>query len=172
MQPLYDREMVAPMWKELKKVGVTPLETPDEVDKALAEKDGTTLVMVNSVCGCAAGTARPGVALALQNKKIPNRLYTVFAGVDREATARVREYASDGPPSSPSVYLFKDGEPAFVMPRQYIEGRSEQEVAQMLSEAFDKFCEAEGPSVPRAEMLKAFGAYDPKCGSTYEVDQD
>jgi putative YphP/YqiW family bacilliredoxin len=169
MESIYNRDMVKPMWLELKKVGVEPLTTPEEVDRVLAEKTGTTLVVVNSVCGCAAGTARPGVALALQNTKIPDRLYTVFAGVDRAAVERARFHMGDVPPSSPSVALFKDGELAFMMPRQFIEGRSEQEVAGMLAEAFDKYCTGEGPSVSREQMFAAFGAVDPeKCGSDYK----
>jgi len=169
MESIYNRDMVKPMWQELNDVGVTPLTTAEEVDKVLAEKTGTTMVVVNSVCGCAAGTARPGIALALQNKKIPDRLYTVFAGVDRAAVERARAHMGDVPPSSPSVALFKDGELAFMMPRQFIEGRSEQEVAAMLAEAFDKYCAAEGPSVSREQMFAAFGAVDPeKCGSDYK----
>jgi len=171
MDSIYDREMVIPMWKELENVGVKPLDTADQVDRVMAHNKGVTLVMVNSVCGCAAGTARPGVALALQNSKIPDRMYTVFAGVDREATEQVRSYLKGVPPSSPSVALFKDGEPAFVLPRQAIEGRTEQEVATSLVEAFDKFCTAEGPSVTRAQMLESFGSGEKKCGSDYEIGE-
>lgn len=171
MDSLYDREMAAPMARELEDVGVKPLTTAEEVEKALGEKTGTTLVVVNSICGCAAGSARPGVALALQNTKIPDRMYTVFAGVDREATERAREHMKDVPPSSPSVALFKDGELTFMMPRQYIEGRSEQEVASALNEAFDKVCSAEGPSVSRERMLAAFGAQDQRCGSELRMEK-
>lgn len=165
LESMYDRNLVAPMWRELEQIGVQPLQTPEAVDAAMKNTQGTVLVLVNSVCGCAAGSARPGVAVALQNERIPDRLYTVFAGVDRAATDRAREYMADVPPSSPSVALFKDGELAFVLPRRNIEGRSQEEVAEMLIEAFDQYCTRTGPSVSREEMLKAFGAYDPKCSS-------
>ena len=165
MQSLYDRTQVRPMWQELDDIGVKPLTTGDEVDRAMAEKEGTALIFVNSVCGCSAGTARPGLAMALQNKTIPDRLYTVFAGVDRGATEQARSYMADVPPSSPSVALFKNGDLVFVMSRQYIEGRPEEDVAETLAEAFDKYCEAKGPSVPREKMLEAFGASEPKCSS-------
>ena len=113
MQSLYDVESVRYMWEELKNIGVRSLKTADEVDEVLGSESGTTLLVINSVCGCAAGHARPGVGLALQHKAIPDRSVTVFAGVDREATARARDYISDIPPSSPSVVLFKNGIPVY-----------------------------------------------------------
>jgi putative YphP/YqiW family bacilliredoxin len=103
------------------------------------ERQGTALVVVNSVCGCAAGMARPGVKLALQHTKTPDKVTTVFAGVDREATERARHYISGIPPSSPSIALFKDGKPVYVMERYQIEGRSPQEIAYDLVEAFDEY---------------------------------
>src|SRR5690348_3507410 len=109
LPPIYDPEAVAPMWQELAAVGVEPLKTPEQVDQVLKPATGTALVVVNSVCGCAAGQARPGVMHALQNGVIPDRYVTVFAGVDRDAVERAREYMSPYPPSSPCMGLFKDG---------------------------------------------------------------
>ncbi|MDX2175856.1 MAG: BrxA/BrxB family bacilliredoxin [Candidatus Sumerlaeia bacterium] len=146
--PAYDPEDVRPMREELVAVGIEELRTPADVDAALANHKGTALVVVNSVCGCAAGGARPGVALALQNGVIPDKLYTVFAGVDREATAKVRSRITNYPPSSPSVALFKDGEVVFMLERWGIEGNSPQGIAQALAEQFAKHCSATGPSVP------------------------
>jgi len=123
--PMYDPEAVQHMRDELVAVGFTELLTPEEVDKAINVKDDkTVLVMVNSVCGCAAGSARPGVSLALQNNKIPDKLYTVFAGMERDAVDRARQYVAGFPPSSPSVALFKNGSLIYFMPRYEIEGRS------------------------------------------------
>src|SRR5687768_13008027 len=110
MQTMYDREAVKPMWEELTKVGVESLTTAEEVEAALGEKKGTVLLIVNSVCGCAAGGARPGAMLSLQNDKIPDRSVTVFAGVDREAVDAARAHLAPIPPSSPFIALFKDGE--------------------------------------------------------------
>lgn len=157
MQPLYDPEMARPMWEELENIGVTSLRTAAEVDAALSDKSGSLLVVVNSVCGCAAGSARPGVAISLQNDKIPDRLYTVFAGIDREATERAREYIEGVPPSSPSVALFKDGELVYALPRQEIEGRNNVEVSQRLIDAFNEHCTRSGPSVSSDQMHRAFG---------------
>src|SRR5579864_2006778 len=114
MQPTYDPESVRPMWEELAQCGVTPLKSAADVDAAVANP-GTTLVVVNSVCGCAAGGARPGVTKALQNSVIPDHLTTVFAGIDMEATARARELMPNVLPSSPSVAIFKDGTPVYVL---------------------------------------------------------
>lgn len=156
--PMYDENLVRPMWQQLADIGVQPLRQAADVDKALLQAEGTTLVVVNSVCGCAAGSARPGVGLALQHKVIPDRLTTVFAGVDVEATARAREHMSDMPPSSPSVGLFKDGKLAFFLPRQEIEGTSNEQVARRLIAAFDEFCSRPGPSVSEEALRQAFGA--------------
>ena len=148
MQPLYDPEAVKPMWEELAKCGVDPVKTAEEVDEAL-KAPGTTLVIVNSVCGCAAGSARPGVTRALQNAKIPDQLKTVFAGVDREATERARAHMQGVPPSSPAVALFKDGELVHMLERRHIEQMNEEMVARNLAEAFDAHCARQGPSVPK-----------------------
>jgi putative YphP/YqiW family bacilliredoxin len=144
------------MWKELDDIGVKPLTTAAAVDEAINNSKGAVMVVVNSVCGCAAGHARPGVALALQHKVIPDHLYTVFAGVDREATARAREYMKDMPPSSPSVALFKDGQLVFMLHRRQIEQMDMDNVARHLSLAFDEHCSSPGPSVAPDIMAKAF----------------
>src|SRR5580658_2565667 len=146
MQPLYDPEAVRPMWEELSQCGVTPLHTAADVDAALAQP-GTTMVVVNSICGCAAGGARPGVTKALQNTLIPDQLTTVFAGVDMEATARARELMPNVQPSSPSVAIFKDGTPVYVLERRQIERMTASEIAAELAKAFSQHCTRQGPSV-------------------------
>lgn len=148
MQPLYDPEAVRPMWEELAQCGVEPIKTAEDVDGALQES-GTTLMIVNSVCGCAAGSARPGVTRALQHNVIPDHLKTVFAGVDRDATERARQHMVDVPPSSPAIALFKDGELVHMLERRHIEMMNEEMVAQNLAEAFEKHCSRKGPSVPK-----------------------
>ena len=153
MQPLYDPEAVKPMWEELAQVGIRPLTTSADVDAAI-QREGTTLVVVNSVCGCAAGGARPGVMAALQHKVIPDHLSTVFAGVDREATQRAREYMSEVPPSSPCIALFKDGKPAFVLERGHIEQMGAPGITEILKKAFDELCSRPGPSIPPEEYEK------------------
>ena len=158
MSSMYDRNMVKPMWRELAGIGVRPLTTAADVDAFMKEKDGSALIMVNSVCGCAAGSARPALALALQNKVIPDRLATVFAGVDTEATERARQYMTGVAPSSPSIALFKNGELVHMVERHMIEGHTDEEVAESLKREFDKHCAANGPSVPWEQVLKAFGA--------------
>ncbi len=163
MQPLYDPEAVKPMWQELAQCGVDPIHSADEVDAAIKES-GTTLVIVNSVCGCAAGSARPGVTRALQHKLIPDHLKTVFAGVDREATERARHHMVDIPPSSPAIALFKDGELVHMLERRNIEMMNEEMVAQNLTEAFDKHCARTGPSVAK-EVYESI-ATARQCGST------
>jgi putative YphP/YqiW family bacilliredoxin len=160
MQPLYDPEAVRPMWEGLAACGVTPLGSAQEVDEALGEK-GTTLVMVNSVCGCAGGIARPGVMLALQHKIIPDRATMVFAGVDREATERAREHMVGIAPSSPSIALFKDGQLVHMLERRHIERMTDHEVAQNLSLAFEQNCEREGPSVAPETYQRAKAALFP-----------
>jgi putative YphP/YqiW family bacilliredoxin len=151
------------MWEELAHCGVDPLTTAEDVDAAMKAK-GTTLVMVNSVCGCAAGSARPGVTKALQNRIIPDHLKTVFAGVDREATERARQYMEGIPPSSPSVALFKDGELVFMLERRHIERLNDDLVAQTLVEAFEKHCSRPGPSVPK-EVYESLET-SRQCGSS------
>lgn len=136
----YDELLVRPMREEMVGMGFTELNTPDEVDGFMAEDSGTTLVVVNSVCGCAAGMARPGVRLALENGIKPDRLATVFAGQDVEATERARSYFGDYPPSSPSMALFKDGELVHFVPRHQIEGRTAEMVAEALAAALEANC--------------------------------
>ena len=136
---LYDPVLVQPMRDELTMNGFQELRLPEEVDEALAKKEGSVLMLVNSVCGCAAGQARPGVIKAiLESDKKPDQLTTVFAGQDREATERARSYISGYPPSSPSVALFKDGEIVFMIERSQIESRSADMIADILKEAFEQ----------------------------------
>jgi putative YphP/YqiW family bacilliredoxin len=132
--------MVRPMREELTSAGFQELRTAAEVDAFLADEDGTALVVVNSVCGCAAGGARPGARQAIAGEVRPDRIATVFAGQDIEATARLRSYFADVPPSSPSMALFKDGALASFLPRHRIEGRDVEEVAGDLEQAFRQFC--------------------------------
>ena len=136
----YPEMMVAPMRQDLTRLGVQELRTPDEVKQALDDTREPTLVVVNSICGCAARNARPAVALALQNEKKPARLTTVFAGQDVEATAAARGYIHGYPPSSPSIALLKDGDVAFMLERHQIEGRSAEAIAEDLADAFDQYC--------------------------------
>src|SRR5262245_27237234 len=138
--PMYDPEMVRPMREELTRLGFEELKTPDEVDAALATERAATLVVVNSVCGCAARNARPAAALAIQHQRRPLRLLTVFAGQDADATARARSYFAPYPPSSPQIGLFKDGRLVFMLERRNIEGRNAKDIAADLTAAFDKFC--------------------------------
>ncbi len=138
---MYPEELVRPMRAELANIGFDELKSADEVVNHLKEKKGTTLLVINSVCGCAAGTARPGVAMALQNStKKPANLATVFAGVDQEATAKAREYTLPYPPSSPSIALFKDGELVHFVERHHIEGRSAEIISEHLSGIFEEHC--------------------------------
>ncbi len=137
---MYPIELTIPMAKDLTNFGFISLTTPGEVVEALENQQGTTLVVVNSVCGCAAANARPGVKMAIQHSKRPDRLYTVFAGVDVEATAKAREYMLPYPPSSPSIALFKDGKLVHFVERHEIEGRSAEVIAVRLQMAFDRYC--------------------------------
>ena len=136
----YPEMMVAPMRQDLVKVGFTELRTPEEVDAVLGKEKRTTLLAVNSICGCSAAMMRPAVWLSLQGGKKPEVLTTVFAGQDLEATDRARHYIVGYPPSSPSVALFKDGELVYFMERHRIEGRSPDDIAADLREAYDRFC--------------------------------
>jgi len=136
---MYPEEIVKPMRQELVNAGFEELHTADEVDTILKES-GTTLIMVNSVCGCAAGTARPGTIMSLQGDKKPSHITTVFAGVDVDAVAKAREHMIPFPPSSPAVALFKDGELVHMLERHHIEGRSAEMIAENLAEAFQEFC--------------------------------
>ncbi len=138
---MYPEELVSPMRAELTSIGFDELKSAKAVESHLKEKEGTTLMVINSVCGCAAGTARPGVAMALQNSdKKPKNLATVFAGVDMEATAKVREHTLPFPPSSPSIALFKDGELVHFVERHHIEGRPAEIISEHLSGVFKEYC--------------------------------
>jgi putative YphP/YqiW family bacilliredoxin len=137
---MYDPIMTAPMRDELVKAGVRSLSTAADVDAVLTKKQGTAMVVVNSVCGCAAANARPGAILSLRHTKKPADVVTVFAGVDPEATARARSYFKGYMPSSPSIAIFKDGQIVFMLQRHEIEGRDPQMIAKKLTEVFDKVC--------------------------------
>ena len=137
---MYPAELVAPMSRDLENVGFESLLTPQEVISELENSNGTALLVVNSVCGCAAAMARPGVKIALQNEKHPEKLLTVFAGVNKEATEKAREYLLPYPPSSPSIALFKDGRLVHFLERHHIEGRSAVMIAENLKAAFDEYC--------------------------------
>ncbi|NRB59461.1 MAG: BrxA/BrxB family bacilliredoxin [Winogradskyella sp.] len=136
---MYPAELVKPMREDLTKVGFEELHTVEAVDSAIA-KEGTTLVVVNSVCGCAARNARPGATMSLENAKRPNNLVTVFAGVDKDATNKAREYMIPFPPSSPSMALFKDGELVHMLERHHIEGRPAELIAENLMDAYNEHC--------------------------------
>jgi len=140
--PMYDPEMVRPMREELTRLGFEELRTPEEVDAVFTKERAATLVVVNSVCGCAARNARPAAALAIQNQHRPARLVTVFAGQDADATARARSYFTGYPPSSPQIALFKDGKLVFMLERRDIEGRNARDIAADLTGAFDRFLAA------------------------------
>ncbi|MCZ6915413.1 MAG: BrxA/BrxB family bacilliredoxin [Gemmatimonadetes bacterium] len=131
--------MVQPMREELTSLGFEELMTPDDVDRALGA-DGVVMVVVNSVCGCAAGKARPGVRLAVQHDKMPDRLTTVFAGMEMDATERARSYFTGYPPSSPQIGLLRDGKLVYLMERHDIEGREANAIADKLVEAFEEYC--------------------------------
>jgi putative YphP/YqiW family bacilliredoxin len=139
-QMAYDERFVAPMREELTRLGVEEMRSADEVDARLRDARGTTLVVVNSVCGCAARNARPAVARALEHAKRPDVLTTVFAGQDLEATARARSYFVGYPPSSPQIALLKDGRTVFMLERHQIEGRSAADIASDLTAAFERYC--------------------------------
>ena len=135
----YDPMLVQPMREELTSLGVKELRTADDVDVAM-KQPGTTMVVLNSVCGCAAGGARPGVALALKHHILPDNITTVFAGQDLEAVERARSYFTGVPPSSPAIALMRDGEMVGFMPRHHIEGRTPEMIAASLTSAFDEIC--------------------------------
>ncbi len=136
----YDPETVRPMREELVRIGAQELSTPDEVDRALADSEGSTLLVINSICGCAAANARPAVAIATGHSVQPDRIVTVFAGQDVDATARAREHVRGFRPSSPSIALFNNGEHVFMLERHQIEGRDALEIADELKRAYDRFC--------------------------------
>lgn len=170
--PMYDPEAVQPMRDELIYVGFQELTTPEKVEEVFSKNDDKiTLLMINSVCGCAAGSARPGVTHSVMHDKIPDRLVTVFAGQDRDSTEYVRErYLKDMPPSSPFVAMFKNGEPLAVLPRHHIEGRTPQEVAEALMDVYDKHCSKQGPAISEEAYGKLVHAR--ACGSTIPLNPD
>ncbi len=136
----YPEELIKPMREDLTRLGVVETRTPEEVDQAVQNTDGTTMVIVNSVCGCAAGKARPGVAMALGHSVKPDNIVTVFAGADVEATERAREHFKGYAPSSPSIALMQNGEVVYMLERHQIEGREAPEIAAVLTDAFDRLC--------------------------------
>jgi len=136
---MYPAELTTPMKNQLVQAGFKSLETPEAVDQAISA-EGTTLCVINSVCGCAAGTMRPGVLLSTKHSKLPSSMVTVFAGVDGDAVNQARKYTLPYPPSSPSIALFKDGTLVHFIERHHIEGRSAEMIAENLAMAFDEFC--------------------------------
>lgn len=136
----YPEIMIRPMREDLTRLGVEEMRTPEAVDQTVQNSKGTLMVVVNSICGCAAGRARPGVALALQNAKKPDKVATVFAGADIEATERARGYFTGYGPSSPSIALLKDGQLVYMLERREIEGRDAHQIAGELAQAFEKYC--------------------------------
>jgi putative YphP/YqiW family bacilliredoxin len=136
----YPEMLVSPMRAELTNVGFTELKTPEEVENTMPAAEGVSLVVVNSVCGCAAGAARPGIIRSLANDKTPDNLFTVFAGQDLDAVAKAREFMLPYPPSSPSVALFKNGKLVHFIERMNIEGHSAEQVADQLKKAYNQFC--------------------------------
>ena len=138
----YPEIMISPMREDLTRIGVEEFRTAESVDEAVKNTNGTLMIVVNSICGCAAGKARPGVALALQNSVRPDRIGTVFAGADIEATDRARSYFTGYRPSSPSIGILKDGELVYMMERYQIEGRGPEDIASELKHAFEEVCAA------------------------------
>lgn len=136
----YPEIMIRPMREDLTRLGVEEMRTADAVDDTIKNSQGTLMVVVNSICGCAAGKARPGVALALQNEKKPDKVATVFAGADIEATERARSYFTGYGPSSPSIALLRDGQLVYMLERYQIEGRDAHQIAGELTQAFEKYC--------------------------------
>jgi putative YphP/YqiW family bacilliredoxin len=163
--PVYDPEAVQPMRDELTYVGFREATTPQMVDEFISQNNNETVfVFINSVCGCAAGSARPAAALALQNKIIPDKLITAFAGQDRDAVDHLRnKFLGDIPPSSPFMALFKNGKLLYSMPRLKIEGRYAEEIAEELREVFNQNCKTEGPSISKEMFDKLINAK--MCGS-------
>lgn len=169
--PIYDQDAVQFMRDELLAVGFEELLTPQEVDKAInVNNDEVNLVFINSVCGCAAGSARPGVSLALQNSKIPDKLYTVFAGQERDAVDEVRKLVKNYPPSSPSVAMFKNGQLVYFMQRYDIEGYGPEHIAKELIDAFNELCTKQGPSVS-PEVYESI-VYAKSCGSKIPLNKN
>lgn len=145
---MYPDIMVVPMREELTRLGVQELRTPEEVDRAIANQPGTAMVVVNSICGCAAGRMRPAVRMALQHSTRPQNLFSVFAGQDIAATERARGYFTGYPPSSPSIAFLRDGKLVHMLQRSDIEHRDAQDIAFELRQSFDKFCGESVPATP------------------------
>lgn len=137
---MYPPELVAPMKADLTEVGFEELLTAEDVESALASQEGTSFLVVNSVCGCAAGAARPAVKSAVKNEKLPNKMYTVFAGVDTDAVQKAREFMAPYPPSSPSMAMFKDGKLVHFIERHQIEGNNAEAISEHLKQVFNHFC--------------------------------
>ncbi|HAW04387.1 MAG TPA: BrxA/BrxB family bacilliredoxin [Saprospirales bacterium] len=137
---MYPAELVKPMSQDLTEFGFTGLETSEAVVTALDQQEGTTLLVVNSVCGCAAANARPAAKMSIQGENKPTNCYTVFAGVNKEATEKAREFLLPYPPSSPAIALFKDGRLVHMIERHHIEGRSAEAIAENLTKAYDAYC--------------------------------
>jgi putative YphP/YqiW family bacilliredoxin len=162
--PMYDQDAVQPMRDELVAVGFEELLSAEDVDNAIKNNDDkTVLIMINSVCGCAAGSARPGVSLALQSDIIPDKLYTGFAGQEKDAVERLRQHIKDFPPSSPSIALFKNGELVHFMQRLDIEGYTAEQIAVNLKNVFNENCAAKGPSITSEQFSQVM--YAKSCGS-------
>jgi putative YphP/YqiW family bacilliredoxin len=161
--PTYDPEAVAPLRAQLHDVGFRDLFTPEQVDEAIVAP-GTTLVVLNSVCGCSAGSARPGVGAGLQNARIPDRLVALFAGQEKTAVNHLRAtYLADLAPSSPNILLFQDGKRVLALERAHIQQMDADDIAEVLVRVFDEFCSSKGPSIPteRYETLE----FARSCGS-------
>ena len=142
----YSELLIKPMREDLTRLGVEEARTPEAVDAAVSATDGVVMLVVNSVCGCAAGKARPGIALALQHRLVPDKSITVFAGADIAATDRARGYFKGYSPSSPSIGLLKNGQVVYMLERHQIEGRDAPEIARLLTEAFDRVCSGSSQS--------------------------
>ena len=170
--PIYDPEAVQPMRDELLYVGFEEATTAEKVDGYLKQQnDKTVFVMINSVCGCAAGSARPGAALALQNNIIPDKCITVFAGQDRDAVEHLRNnYLKNLAPSSPFMALYKNGELVYTMPRHQIEGRNSVEIADDLRNVFNRQCNAQGPSISSEKYKELVHAV--ACGSKIQLNKN
>jgi putative YphP/YqiW family bacilliredoxin len=136
----YPEQLIAPMRQDLTRFGIEEARTPADVDRLLGPGSGTVLMVVNSVCGCAAGKARPGIGMALNNAKKPAKAATVFAGGDEQALAHLRQILKDFPPSSPSVALFQDGKPVYMLHRSDIERRDAFQISEVLKQAFEQYC--------------------------------